>query len=335
MAGQFPRPPGYPLPGGDEEDVDEPEGMEGIEMPGSQNNQNPEQQQQQSDHPERIPGADNRPQSPEIPIDPNLKPMFSPRHYRQPQQQQQQQKQQQTGQHAGIYDPDDPQGLYGEDNDPHPQPGQQVGEPLAVHGYRGLYHHGTLEQYQYTLKHFMDPETFGTKHDAPGGAPPSEPAEPSSAIDPDAPTTSTGGGAGTQKKRPPRSYNRRPKPTDRPFKGELADHPEWWGSYIDDGPQKPGEDMRTAAKRITRARENMQIEMRPSTPLLPPVVIDITANRHRAKLDPANEEYDSDYVARWRAEKEARKKRNDDRRREELTFVSLEYIRNELMPPQL
>lgn len=308
----------YPPPGGDEEDgeqedVDEPEGMEWIE----------------------ISGADNRPQSPEIPIDPNLQPMLSPCHYRQPQKQQEreQEQEQEPGQHTGTCDPGDPEGIYGEDNDPHPQAGPQVGEPpAAAHGYRGPCHHGTVEQYQYALVNFMGPETFETKHDAPGGAPPSDPAAPPSPMlrDPPMPSTEVGGEEEAQEAQPTIKYSHRRKPTDPPFDRELADHPEWWGLYIDDGPRRPGEDVEAVAERIRRVRDNMQIEMRPLPPLLPPVVVENTRTLHRAKPDPANEKYDAGYVARWRAEKEARKQRNDERRKEELAFVSLEYIRHEL-----
>lgn len=47
-----------------------------------------------------------------------------------------------------------------------------------------------------------------------------------------------------------------------PFKGEVEDHPEWWGKYVDDGPQHSNENYYTYTTRVHRARTNMNIRRR-------------------------------------------------------------------------
>lgn len=143
----------------------------------------------------------------------------------------------------------------------------------------------------------------------------------------------------------------RPAREDAPFDGPLEDHPEWWGSFIDDGPQKPDEPARHYTSRITKARINMQIETRPTkAPIEPQQPGQSTADRkqqisdykqlhlclnseHMNRMNPNSMHYDGKYVNQWGRDKAARKARNDVKRQEELAYVRNEYSRAGLQPP--
>lgn len=142
---------------------------------------------------------------------------------------------------------------------------------------------------------------------------------------------------------------------DTPWRvGSLEQHPEWWGSFIDDGPQQPNEIAVQRTLRIRKARRNMELATRETRPGLPKQQpgqskldynklklrftkdLDARVDLHRKKLDPSTEEYRADggeYAENWKRDKANRKQENTSKRRQEYDFVCGEYKKRNLDPP--
>jgi hypothetical protein len=109
--------------------------------------------------------------------------------------------------------------------------------------------------------------------------------------------------------------------------------PEDYFDYIDDGPQKAGEDYPTYRNRVIRSRLYMKIQRRPV--VLPPITPDDFPNRqaydkfmkqskfvqrtsrsnvHRNKMKPKSKSFDEEYVRQWKEQKGARHAWNTNER---------------------
>ena len=121
---------------------------------------------------------------------------------------------------------------------------------------------------------------------------------------------------------------------------DLADSPNLWGRYDDDGPLEPWETREYYYTRIHRARHNMQIQRRPAHPAgffsTPRMVGGLSAvlkevrrreDEHRNSL--AN---DPEYKFKWENARAARRAQNSQRRQEAFEHKNKEYIKRDLRP---
>lgn len=126
--------------------------------------------------------------------------------------------------------------------------------------------------------------------------------------------------------------------SDKKFPGELRNHPEYWGDFVDDGPRKEGESLTMARNRITSARSNMGIIRRP-VERIPPLKYRILktedpkvheernkwckilyrtnkqlATRHDRMMDEKDMMFNPEYREAWRKQQKDRREENDRRR---------------------
>jgi hypothetical protein len=211
-----------------------------------------------------------------------------------------------------------------------------------------------VEQYRYALRNNYPPEQYGLYYEEDWVGPPIDQVnqeianawqtperEAYSGEEAATPSTHQGRNTGDTNK-----VSRK----DAPFDGLLEQHHEWWGSFIDDGPRKPGETERAHTARIKKARFNMQIERRVERPVAPREPgqnhedrkrqtadfrkdINKAIDTHNHKMNPYHPGYDKGYATRWRNMKATRKSHNNARRLQELTYVRQEYARRGLPRP--